>query len=124
VRIEEGMIIVGTDVEATNVEIQKMVQEYIKHFEESNNTKVLHWAMHTEHEGHIDETGRKILPNIQRAEPVDKITVEINGKLRSINPKPNLHHREYAIRAKEVAQKAIKLSQKEVKKQTAQIISK
>ena len=53
VRIEEGMIIIGTDVQASKENIINITHDFIKEFEKHNNTKVRHWAYH-DHEGHQD----------------------------------------------------------------------
>ncbi len=55
--IEEGMIVIGTDVKATTEDITNIIKDFIKQFEEENNTKVRHWSYHN-HEGHIDENNK------------------------------------------------------------------
>jgi hypothetical protein len=54
VKIEEGMLIVGTDVEISNEDIVNIINDFVSKFEKENNTKIRHWAYHN-HEGHIDE---------------------------------------------------------------------
>lgn len=55
--IEEGMIVIGADVKATTEEITNIIKDFIKQFEEENNTKVRHWSYHN-HEGHVDENNK------------------------------------------------------------------
>jgi len=62
VRIEEGLIIIGSDVEANQEQIKSITQDFIKKFEEENNTKVKHWAIH-DHEGHIDDDNQNQIIN-------------------------------------------------------------
>jgi len=58
VKIEEGMIIIGTDVEISNENIVNMINDFVDKFEKENDTKVRHWAYHN-HEGHIDEESKE-----------------------------------------------------------------
>lgn len=58
VKIEEGMLIIGTDVEISNRNIVNMINDFVDKFESENNTKILHWAYHN-HEGHINEEGEE-----------------------------------------------------------------
>lgn len=57
VLLEEGLIIIGTDVKATEKDIEKIVKDFVAKFEKDNNTKVRHWAYHN-HEGH-EEDGKE-----------------------------------------------------------------
>jgi len=60
VRLEEGMIVLGTDViDLPTKDIKKIINNFIKKFEKDNNTKVKHWAYH-DHEGHKDNDIDKI----------------------------------------------------------------
>lgn len=61
IRIEEGLIIFGGSVNATDDEILKITKDFIKKFETDNNTLVRHFAIHSGHEGFINEDGKKIL---------------------------------------------------------------
>ncbi|WP_044418514.1 hypothetical protein [Halarcobacter anaerophilus] len=56
--IEEGMIVIGTDVKATDEIIESIIKDYIEHFEKDNNTKIRHWSYHN-HEGHINPSGEE-----------------------------------------------------------------
>jgi DNA repair exonuclease SbcCD ATPase subunit len=58
VKIEEGLIVIGSDVDATPKQIKQLTLNFIKKFEDDNNTKVLHWAIH-DHEGHKDKDGNE-----------------------------------------------------------------
>lgn len=60
VKIEEGMLIIGTDVEISNENIVNMINDFVNKFESENNTKVRHWAYHN-HEGHINEQSKEII---------------------------------------------------------------
>jgi chromosome segregation ATPase len=57
VLLEEGLIIIGTDVNAKEKDIEKIVKDFVAKFEKDNNTKVRHWAYHN-HEGH-EEDGKE-----------------------------------------------------------------
>lgn len=59
VLLEEGLIIIGTDVNAKEKDIEKIVKDFVAKFEKDNNTKVRHWAYHN-HEGH-EEDGKEII---------------------------------------------------------------
>jgi len=56
--IEEGMIVIGKDVKATDEIIESIIKDYIEHFEKENNTKIKHWSYHN-HEGHINSSGEE-----------------------------------------------------------------
>jgi hypothetical protein len=58
VLIEEGLIIIGTDVVVTNENIESIAKDFIKRFEEDNRTQVRHWSYHN-HEGHKNENGEE-----------------------------------------------------------------
>lgn len=58
VKIEEGLLIIGTDVEISNRNIVNMINDFVNKFESENNTKIRHWAYHN-HEGHINEEGEE-----------------------------------------------------------------
>lgn len=60
VKIEEGMIIIGTDVEISNQNIVNIINDFVDKFENENNTKIRHWAYHN-HEGHINEQSKEII---------------------------------------------------------------
>ena len=51
VLIEEGLIVIGKDVVADDKQIEKIAKDFFAKFEKDNNTRVLHYAIHT-HEGH------------------------------------------------------------------------
>ena len=57
VLLEEGLIIIGTDVNVKEKDIEKIVKDFVAKFEKDNNTKVRHWAYHN-HEGH-EEDGKE-----------------------------------------------------------------
>lgn len=59
VLLEEGLIIIGTDVSAKEKDIEKIIKDFVAKFEKDNNTKVRHWAYHN-HEGH-EEDGKEII---------------------------------------------------------------
>lgn len=58
--VEEGLIVIGSHVQATQENIINILNDFIKKFEIDNNTKILHWAYHN-HEGH--EENRKEVIN-------------------------------------------------------------
>jgi len=60
VLIEEGMIIIGSDVDATDEQIHQIINNFIKKFEKDNNTKVRHFAYHN-HEGFINKDKKPII---------------------------------------------------------------
>lgn len=59
VLLEEGLIIIGTDVKATTKQIVSVVKDFVSKFEKDNNTKVRHWAYH-DHEGYTEDGEEKI----------------------------------------------------------------
>ena len=54
VLIEEGLIVFGSDVQATENEILSILVDFSNKFSNYNNTKILHMAYHN-HEGHIKD---------------------------------------------------------------------
>jgi hypothetical protein len=60
VRLEEGMLVLGTDViDLPKKDIKKIIKSFISKFEKDNNTKIRHWSYH-DHEGHKDNDIEKI----------------------------------------------------------------
>ncbi|MEN9438763.1 MAG: hypothetical protein RL613_225 [Fusobacteriota bacterium] len=52
--LEEGLIIIGTDVNAKDKDIEKIAKDFVAKFEKDNNTNIRHWAYHN-HEGHKED---------------------------------------------------------------------
>ena len=58
--VEEGLVVIGTHVQATKNEIVKILNDFVRKFQKDNNTKILHIAYHT-HEGHEDTNKNEVI---------------------------------------------------------------
>lgn len=58
--VEEGLIIIGSHVQATKNEIVKILNDFVIKFQKDNNTKILHIAYHN-HEGHEDTNRNQVI---------------------------------------------------------------
>lgn len=58
--IEEGLIVIGRDVVANENQIIQISNDFIKKFEQDNNTNILHASYHN-HEGHIDNDEKEVI---------------------------------------------------------------
>lgn len=58
--VEEGLIVIGTHVQATKNEILKILNNFVRKFQKDNNTTILHIAYHT-HEGHEDTNKNEVI---------------------------------------------------------------
>ncbi|WNL34465.1 hypothetical protein QT384_10265 [Arcobacter cryaerophilus gv. pseudocryaerophilus] len=58
--VEEGLIIIGSHVQATKNEIVKILNDFVRKFQKDNNTKILHIAYHN-HEGHEDTNRNEVI---------------------------------------------------------------
>ena len=58
--VEEGLIVIGTHVQATKNEIVKILNDFVRKFQKDNNTTILHIAYHT-HEGHEDQKRNEVI---------------------------------------------------------------
>ena len=58
--VEEGLIVIGTHVQATKNEIVKILNDFVRKFQKDNNTTILHIAYHT-HEGHEDTNKNEVI---------------------------------------------------------------
>ena len=58
--VEEGLIVIGTHVQATKNNIVKILNDFVRKFQKDNNTTILHIAYHT-HEGHEDTNKNEVI---------------------------------------------------------------
>ncbi|WP_066403406.1 hypothetical protein [Aliarcobacter cryaerophilus] len=58
--VEEGLIVIGSHVQATKNEIVKILNDFVIKFQKDNNTKILHIAYHN-HEGHEDTNRNEVI---------------------------------------------------------------
>ena len=58
--VEEGLIVIGTHVQATKNDIVKILNDFVRKFQKDNNTTILHIAYHT-HEGHEDTNKNEVI---------------------------------------------------------------
>lgn len=58
--VEEGLVVIGTHVQATKNEIVKILNDFVRKFQKDNNTTILHIAYHT-HEGHEDTNRNEVI---------------------------------------------------------------
>lgn len=57
IRLEEGIIIIGSDVEVDDHSLSKIIKEFCKSFQQKNKTIIRHVAFHN-HEGHVLDNNR------------------------------------------------------------------